>query len=52
MRVSEAEVKVMDPNNLRDPSSSVKQSVRTQQLGAQGEARNWFQALIDKLLRR
>ena len=42
----------MDPNNLEDPAASVKQDVRTSQLGAQGEARNWLQSLIDKILRR
>lgn len=42
----------MDPNDLKDPGASVKQDMRTSQMGAQGEARNWIQSLIDKILRR
>lgn len=42
----------VDPNNLKDPGASVQQDIRTSQLGAQGEARNWIQSLIDKILRR
>ena len=42
----------MDSNDMKDPVSGMKQDARTSKMVAEGNARNWIQSLIDKILRR